>query len=141
MLSYKIKYTNLFDQEVEETVRFHLTQDEMMRFLQDQRKKLYGSLQAAEDEDYLTGYQFVRDMVVFAYGERSEDGRRFEKSDDIKRNLTESPLIDAVMEKLFETEATAQAFIDGVFPPKMRELMNNQIASDERHRPEGKSKK
>lgn len=132
MLTYKIKYIDLMDNEVEETVRFHFTQDEMLSFIRERRSVMAGELAKIQDDsDYLSGYAFVRDLVVRAYGERSEDGKRFIKNDEVRSNLTDSPLIDAVMETLFETEKTTQAFIDGVMPPKMRDLMNTEVAKEE----------
>lgn len=131
MLKYKITYNNYFtDEEETEDVYFHFSQDEMREYIRKNRKRLQGKLRkTADEEDYLEAYSFVRDLMIQAHGVRSDDGKRFIKNSDTRTEFTQSPLLDACMDKAFEDEKSAQAFINGVMPAKMRDLIEKELES------------
>ena len=127
MISYTIKYTDLFDNEAEDKVYFHLTKDEVYDLIAERRKTLLGQAsRIQEDQDFLEGYQFVRDIVLRSYGERSDDGKRFIKTEEATTAFRQSLLFDEVLEKIFESDKSADAFVNAVMPPKMVELINKE---------------
>ena len=127
MISYTIKYTDLLDNEAEDKVYFHLTKDEVYDLIAERRKTLLGQAsRIQEDQDFLEGYQFVRDIVLRSYGERSDDGKRFIKTEGATTAFRQSLLFDEVLEKIFESDKSADAFVNAVMPPKMVELINKE---------------
>lgn len=132
MIKVPIKYTDFNDQEVEEDIYFNFTQDEMLEFIRKNRRSIGGRMaKAVKDDDWIEAYKVVRDLIIEAYGERSEDGRRFMKSADIRRNLTETPVLDTVIEEVMKDEKSANTFINSLIPPKMREIIEDRLVEEE----------
>lgn len=82
----------------------------------------------AKDIDKLS--TLFKEIILKAYGVKSEDGRRFMKSDRITREFTETQAYsDLYMELSTDAEA-ASAFINGLLPKSLmakakEELKNN----------------
>ena len=58
-------------------------------------------------------------IVLMAYGEKSDDGRRFIKSDEMKKEFEQSAAYPEIFMK-YATDANAAAkFVNGVFPKDM----------------------
>lgn len=72
--------------------------------------------QVAESEDPSEVIAAFKDIVKKAYGVKSEDGKRFIKSDEEFKKFEESPAYDEFMIKLMSEENYALDFIIGVMP-------------------------
>lgn len=132
MFKLEIEYKDYNDNDIKETVLFHFTQDEMLQFIKNNRSRLRGEMsKAIAEEDYIGAYQFVRELVLDAYGEKSEDGLRFIKNDDTRLNLTQTPRLDAVIEKVFTSEESGRAFVQAILPPKMVKLMEDRLKEED----------
>lgn len=128
MIKLTIKYTDFNDNEVEEDVYFHFSQDEMFDYIRENREYIAGEVSnALTTEDYIETYKAVRDLVVAAYGERSKDGRRFVKNEETKLNFVETPRLDVVLEQILESDETMKRFINGILPPKMRDVVLKEV--------------
>lgn len=59
----------------------------------------------------------VREFILTAYGEKSLDGRRFEKKDgELAKAWAETPMFEMLYEELTSNEAAAIEFVKGVVP-------------------------
>lgn len=127
MFKLEIEYTDYNGNDVKENVFFHFTQDEMFAFIRENRDVLKGEMsKAVSEQDWLLAYNFIRKLVLESYGEKSEDGLRFVKNDDTRLNLIETPRMDAIVDKVFGDEKTAQTFVRSIIPPKMVELLDQR---------------
>ena len=63
------------------------------------------------------------DLVALSYGEKSEDGRHFEKSEEITRRFQNSPAYDIFFVSLFQDSNLAAEFVRGIVPAKLAETM------------------
>ena len=59
---------------------------------------------------------FVKDLVFKAYGVKSEDGRRFIKSEQLSTEFTQTIAYDEFLMGLFENAEKANEFISAVIP-------------------------
>jgi hypothetical protein len=67
--------------------------------------------------------KIMKKFVVDAYGIKSEDGRRFMKSDDIRKSLIECPAYEKIFWRLATDAKAASDFINKVVPEDMPKAM------------------
>lgn len=62
--------------------------------------------------------EFFENFIAKSYGEKSEDGRRFMKSDEISRSFIETPAYEVLFEKLVTDDKYAADFVNAVMRSK-----------------------
>lgn len=67
--------------------------------------------------------KIMKQFVLDAYGIKSDDGRRFMKSDEIRRSLVECPAYSQIFMRLATDDKAAAEFINGVTPDDMPKPM------------------
>lgn len=67
--------------------------------------------------------KIMKQFVLDAYGIKSDDGRRFMKSDEIRRSLVECPAYSQIFMRLATDDKAAADFINGVTPDDMPKPM------------------
>lgn len=117
MQTVKVKYTNFFGEEIEETLHFHLSKGELMN-MELQRTPLSAKIAALNggEASAIDAYKLLCEFVGSAYGERSEDGKRFFKDSRAKKAFLASPAFDALLDKLSADPKFSNGFLAGLFP-------------------------
>lgn len=118
-----------------ENFYFHLTKAEIMEmdFLEDGGlQKTIEKIIATQDRKALI--EIFKKLVIGAYGEKSADGRRFMKNDEIRKNFTETEAYSQIFMKLAIDDKEAAAFVNGILPKDLQEeaqkaSMENKIAA------------
>lgn len=131
MLKRPISYTDYNDQDVKDEIfYFNLTSDEINKLelgMRDGIVRTLTSLALSDDREPM--YDFIRNLVLNSYGEKSEDGKRFRKLDDDGKKLSiafsEHAAFVALLDELLENDQAATAFLQGIFPKKYQEAMND----------------
>lgn len=117
MLKKTITYTDLFGVERTEDFYFNLSKPEVV--------KMQGSVKGGYDvrlkgiASELNGaniMEFFEDLIKKSYGEKSEDGRRFMKSEEISRSFMETPAYEVLFEELVTNDKAAAEFVNAVMP-------------------------
>ena len=106
---------------------FHLTKAEIMEmdFLEDGGlQKTIEKIVATQDRKALI--EIFKKLVIGSYGEKSADGRRFMKNDDIRKNFTETEAYSQIFMKLATDDKEATAFINGILPKDLQEEVKKQ---------------
>ena len=67
---------------------------------------------------------FIRKLVLKSYGIKSEDGRRFEKSEKISTEFSQTMAFDNLMMELLTNDDEAAKFINGVIPADLANAAN-----------------
>lgn len=62
--------------------------------------------------------EFFENFITKSYGEKSEDGRRFMKSEEISRSFMETPAYEVLFEKLVTNDQYAADFVNAVMRSK-----------------------
>lgn len=62
--------------------------------------------------------EFFENFIIKSYGEKSEDGRRFMKSEEISRSFMETPAYEVLFEKLVTNDKYAADFVNAVMRSK-----------------------
>ena len=117
MQSIKVKYTNFFGEETEEKLHFHLSKGELMQMeLQTPPLSAKIAMVNGGDASPMDAYKLLCEFVGAAYGERSEDGKRFFKDERSTKAFLASPAFDALLDKLSSDPKFSNGFLAGLFP-------------------------
>lgn len=118
MLKRTIEYENYDGVTVKEDFYFNLSRSEITMMEMSESGGLSAKLEAiVNKKDAKLIMRTFRDILLASYGEKSQDGRRFMKSDEISRAFSETPAYDAIFVELVTDPEKALAFVDQVLPP------------------------
>jgi len=117
MLKKNISYEDLDGNKVTDTCYFNLSKTEIITLQATNVGGLEGLMQRTLDSRN-EGQAFIglKDLVLISYGERSDDGKRFYKSDEIKRNFEQSLAFDALIVEFLTDENAGIDFFKAVVP-------------------------
>lgn len=120
MLKQEITYEDYNGDTVTETLYFNLTKTELVEL----EMGFEGGLEAFMDNVMESGNnaevfkQFKR-ILLLAYGQKSPDGKRFIKTDEIREEWQQTAAYDAFFMLLAQDEVAAATFIKNVIPKDM----------------------
>lgn len=117
MLKKTITYTDYNGSERTEDFYFNLTEAELMEMelsttggLADMINRIV----AAQDGPAII--KIFKELVLKAHGEKSADGKRFIKSDEISKAFSENPAYSKLFMELATDSEAAAAFMNGIVP-------------------------
>lgn len=114
MLKRDVSYEDFNGNRQTETFYFNLTKTEMVDWDLD---GLAASLQRMiEAKDTQALIQEIKKVVLNAYGERSDDGKRFIKSEELRTAFTQTAAYDALFIELATDDNKLTEFFKGIFP-------------------------
>jgi len=134
MITETITYTDYNGTSRTEDFMFNLTQAEAMEMemsVDGGLTAMLNKIVAAQDAP--TIMKIFKDMIFRSYGEKSPDGRRFIKSEDISKAFSETEAYNQLFMKLVTDADYAGKFIAGVTGTKVSDIkkksesMNKQI--------------
>lgn len=122
MLKESIKYVDFNDLEREEDFYFNLTRTELIRMEMSKNGSLTGLLtKITKANDMPDIFEAMETLILKSYGEKSVDGRYFNKSEEISNNFMNSPAYDKLFEKLTTDANYAYKFLMGIMPKDLAE--------------------
>lgn len=115
MVKKTITYTDFNGVERTEVFRFNLSKPEMIKLQAGTKGGFDVQVKsiAADKNDSLI-MEFVEDLIAKAYGEKSDDGRRFMKSEEISKSFMETPAYEVLFEELVTDDVAAAEFMNGL---------------------------
>lgn len=127
MFKYTVNYEDFDGNQQSEVLYFNLSKPEMLKLQMkndggyaEYLQKIANSNNPAEVLDAFS------DIVLMAYGQKSEDGKRFVKSEEAKMAFSQSVAYDTFLFELIENPAIIENFMNGVFP---KDLLEKAAAS------------
>ena len=122
MLKETITYIDFNDQERTEDFYFNMTRTELIRMEMSKNGSLTGLLtKIVKANDMPDIFEAMEMLILKAYGEKSTDGRFFNKSEEISNNFMNSPAYDKLFEKLTTDATYAYKFLMGILPKDLAE--------------------
>lgn len=64
-------------------------------------------------------FQFIKELLLKAYGVKSEDGKRFIKNDLLRDEFAQSMAFDAMLDKLMSDDNKASDFVNAIIPSSL----------------------
>ncbi len=120
MLKKTIEYTDFDGNERKEDFYFNLTKAEIM----EMNLSTYGGLDkmlekivAAQDTPKIVAT--FKDLVLRAYGIKSDDGRRFIKSEKLREEFAQTEAYSVLFMELATNEDAAIEFVNGIVPKEL----------------------
>lgn len=125
MLKETITYTDYNGVERTEDFYFNISKSElaMMELSQDGGfEAMLKRVIASNDIKKIA--EIFEDIILKAYGEKSEDGRRFIKSPEISKAFKETEAFNSLFMRLISDGGEAAKFTNGIIPPQMTPSSN-----------------
>jgi len=120
MLKREITYEDFNGDNVTEPFYFNLTKSELMELESSYQGGLEAAIKAMINaEDNHGVLKEFQKIILMSYGQKSPDGKRFIKSDELRDEFLQSAAYDALFMELATTEDAMIAFINGVLPKDM----------------------
>lgn len=117
MLKKTITYRDYNDVERTEDFYFNLTKAEIMEMELGTTGGFTEMVQKIIDtQDIPQIAKIFKDLVLKAYGEKSPDGRRFIKNDEIRDGFAQTEAYSDLFMELSTNPDAASAFINGIIP-------------------------
>ena len=117
MLKKTITYTDYNGNERTEDFYFNLTKAELMEMEMSTTgglTEMINKIVAAQDTPAIIA--IFKDLVLKAYGEKSPDGKRFIKNDELRTAFSQTEAYSELFMELSTNADAAGAFINGITP-------------------------
>ena len=127
MLKKKVTYTDYNGVERTEDFYFNLSKAEIMEMELGTTGGFAEMIQkvvAAQDAPTLI--KIFKDLVLKAYGEKSADGKRFIKSDEIATAFSQTEAYSQIFMELATDADAATKFVNGIIPKDMADEVAKQ---------------
>ena len=120
MITETIKYTDFNGDEREEKFMFNLTKAEVMELQMGTTGGLSETLKKiVETQDVPSIIKIFKDLILKAYGEKSADGKRFIKSEELSTAFSQTEAYSQLFMKLATDADAAANFVKGIIPADM----------------------
>lgn len=124
MLKKTIKFKDLDGKELEEDFYFNLTKAEIAELELSTQGGLGEHLEKIiESEDGGEIIRIFKQILTMAYGVRSEDGRRFIKSEELSLEFSQTDAFSELFMMLVTDAPQAAEFIKGIVPPDLQDIL------------------
>jgi len=130
MLKKTIKYVDYNGQEREEDFYFDLSTAEITEMELSKTGGLSNTIQSiVKAKDMPSLIKLFKELIFKSYGEKSADGRRFIKSEELSIAFSQTPAYSILFMELASDDKAASAFVNGIIPAdvlaKAQEAKNN----------------
>ena len=126
MLKKKITYTDFNGNERTEDHYFNLTKTELTEIALglpdgiDESEITEANEQAAMTIIDKLGkdgvFKFIKELILKSYGIKSSDGKRFQKSEEISKEFSETLAFDQFFMELMTDDVKAAEFVNSIIP-------------------------
>ena len=123
-----ITYVDYNGTERTEDFYFNLTKAEIMEMEMGTRgglAEMINRIVAAQDAPAII--KIFKDLVLKAYGEKSADGKRFIKSEELSTAFSQTGAYDQLFMKLATDSEAAANFVNGIVPPAEKNVNIKQM--------------
>ena len=125
MIKKTVTYTDFNGNERTEDFYFNLTQVELAELdlgVSGVSGGLLGLLEKiVREKDQRQIVEYFKKIVLMSYGEKSVDGRRFVKSEEIRNCFAPTEAYSKIFMELAQDADAASAFVNGIMPKEVIE--------------------
>lgn len=122
MLKKHFKYTDYNGNTREEDHYFHLSKAEILEMELGTSGGLAEMIQRiVSSQDIPSITKIFKDLILKSYGEKSPDGRRFIKSEELTKAFTETEAYSQLYMELSTDADAASDFVNGIMPEDMKD--------------------
>ena len=131
MLKMTIKYVDYNGVEREEDFYFDLSKAEITEMELSQDGGMSNLIQKiVNTKDMPSLIKIFKQLILKSYGEKSADGRRFIKSEQLSTEFTQTPAYSELFMELATDEKAAANFINSIVPQEVSEKSKELAAKN-----------
>lgn len=121
MYTRTITYTDYDGNERTEQHSFNLSQAELIKFLTTSGDYTLDKmlLQLQSERNGKEIMKIFENLIYTSYGKKSLDGRRFDKSEEVKRDFMETEAYSQLFTELVTDAKAAAEFVNAIIPKKL----------------------
>ena len=117
MIKKTVTYTDYNEVERTENFYFNLSKAEVLEMEMSTAGGMAESIQKIIDaKDTPAIIRVFKDLVLKAYGVKSDDGRRFVKSKELSEEFSQTEAYSQIFMELATDDKAAAAFVNGIVP-------------------------
>ena len=132
MLKKKIKFTDYNGVEREQTYYFNLSEAELTEMEFGITGGLSGMIEKIiETQEMPEMIRLWKDFILRSYGEKSNDGLRFVKSDELSTAFSQTEAYNKLYMELATDSKAAADFLNGIIPNKIMETAKQIKAAEQ----------
>jgi len=125
MLKKTITYVDYKDNERTEDFYFNLSKAELAEW----ELSMTGGLTAfiekvVAEQDNTKLFTLFKELITRAYGEKTGDGKRFVKSEDLSTAFIQTGAYSELFMELLDSDNAAAAFVNGILPKDLKPNLN-----------------
>lgn len=130
MLKREIRYEDFDGNMTSDIFYFNLSKPELIE-LEVEYKQGFGQMlqDIVETKDNKQIIAHFKQLVLMAYGEKSEDGKRFIKSEKLREEFSQTAAYSELFMELATDDKAAVIFLNAVLPREFRGNMEEVAAS------------
>jgi hypothetical protein len=129
MLTREIKYEDFNGETVVEKFYFNISKPELVEMEVEYKEGLGQKIQNIIDaKDYKQLIRMFKEIILAAYGQKSEDARRFIKNDTLREEFVQTAAYHVLFMELAGDATAAAEFLKGVLPKDMTGEMDKALA-------------
>lgn len=121
MLKKTIAYIDFDGNDRKEDFYFHMSQAEVIQWLVTSGDYTLDKVleRLATERNGKKIMEIFADLIYRSYGEKSLDGRRFDKSEEVKRNFLETEAYSVLFTELVTDAKKAADFVRSIIPANL----------------------
>lgn len=130
MYKETITYTDFNDNERTEDFFFHLSKRALIELNLSHEGGLEKKIEKIVKENDAYGImELFKELIIKSYGVKSEDGKKFNQSQEVVDDFVQSPAYDELFMKLTTDENAAQKFFNGIIPKDLAKQLEEAQAN------------
>lgn len=128
MIAKEIRYTDYNGVERKEKFLFHLNKAELAEMelgTKGGMSRMLEDIVAADNTQKIV--DIFKNMILSAYGEKSEDGKRFIKSEELSIAFSQTEAYSELFMELATNTQSAIEFVNGVMPVDVEKITEEDL--------------
>lgn len=128
MLTREISYTDFNGEKVVEKFYFNISKPELVEMEVEHKEGLGQKIQNIIDaKDYKQLIRMFKEIILAAYGQKSDDGKRFIKNDQLREEFVQTAAYHVLFMELAGDASSAAEFLKGVLPKDMTGAIDKAV--------------
>lgn len=143
MFTKTIKYNDFNGTERKEECHFHLSKTELLEIAMELPEGLTDNIAAKPERTAVEAgslilralgakgvTQFYKTLILKSYGVKSLDGRRFEKSEQLSAEFSQTPMFDELYYEIMTNDDKATEFVNNLIPESvLKDISPNALTA------------
>ena len=118
MLTKTVTYTDFNGKERKDVLHFNLTKSELVDMETETEGGMLNKIErlSSDDSDGVEIMKIFKDIILKSYGEKSSDGKRFIKSEEISEAFSQTEAYNTLFMELVTDAEKAAEFAEAIIP-------------------------